>query len=201
MRRTKEDAEQTRTAILDAAERVFRERAIDAATLDGISRAAGVTRGAFYWHFKDKTDLLSALQARSSLPQEELLAYDETSSTDDPFEFLEAAGIKALTVFEEDESCQRLFSILSSHTGRGQSADWMDDANCRLFRLISRLTRIAADQGKLGPHFTPDEAACVLMASMNGLLGEWLRAKKVFPLKELGSKLLRSQLAMLRASE
>ena len=61
MRRTKEESELTRTAILDAAERIFCEQGYAVATIDGVSRAAGVTRGAFYWHFKDRQDLLMAV--------------------------------------------------------------------------------------------------------------------------------------------
>ena len=56
MRRSKEDSEQTRTAILDAAERMFCEKGYAAATVESISRAAGLTRGAFYWRFRDKAE-------------------------------------------------------------------------------------------------------------------------------------------------
>ena len=73
MRRCKTDAEQTRTAILDAAEHMFCEQGIAASTLEKISRRAGVTRGAVYWHFKDKIDLLRALHKRSEPPQKLLI--------------------------------------------------------------------------------------------------------------------------------
>ncbi|CAB3752339.1 MULTISPECIES: TetR/AcrR family transcriptional regulator [Burkholderia] len=48
----------TREAILDASERCFIERGYRAASLEEIAEAAGVTRGAVYWHFKDKSALL-----------------------------------------------------------------------------------------------------------------------------------------------
>ena len=48
MRRSKEDAEQTRSAILDAAEHLFCAQGVTASTLEGIARKAGVTRGAVY---------------------------------------------------------------------------------------------------------------------------------------------------------
>ena len=51
MRRTKEQAEQTRVAILEAAERLFLEKGVAQCSLEQIARAAGVTRGAVYWHF------------------------------------------------------------------------------------------------------------------------------------------------------
>ena len=44
MRRTKEQAEQTRTAILAAAEQLFLEKGVAHSTLEQIAKAAGVTR-------------------------------------------------------------------------------------------------------------------------------------------------------------
>ncbi|MDC7238750.1 MAG: TetR family transcriptional regulator [Spirochaetales bacterium] len=61
MRRTKEDAEKTRKAILDAALEVFHQQGVSSAGLAEIAKRADVTRGAVYWHFKDKQDLYFAL--------------------------------------------------------------------------------------------------------------------------------------------
>ena len=57
MRKTKEEAYQIRCNLLDAALTVFYERGVAQASLDEIAKAAGVTRGALYWHFKNKEDL------------------------------------------------------------------------------------------------------------------------------------------------
>jgi TetR/AcrR family acrAB operon transcriptional repressor len=50
-RKTKEEAQETRNAILDAAELVFQEHGVSHTSLAEIAAAAGVTRGAVYWHF------------------------------------------------------------------------------------------------------------------------------------------------------
>ena len=115
MRRTKEESELTRTAILDAAERIFCEQGYAVATIDGVSRAAGVTRGAFYWHFKDKADLLGALYARSLLPQEQILT-TAAEMCSDPLRSLLDAGVASLREFEVDEGKQRMFRIMSDLT-------------------------------------------------------------------------------------
>src|SRR5262245_55303496 len=57
MRRTAAEAAETRQAILRAALDEFSQRGYSATTLDGIARAAGVTRGAVYWHFASKAAL------------------------------------------------------------------------------------------------------------------------------------------------
>ena len=58
VRRTKEEAQETRNSILDAAERVFFEKGVSRTSLADIAQAAGVTRGAIYWHFAHKSDLV-----------------------------------------------------------------------------------------------------------------------------------------------
>src|SRR5690606_27022813 len=54
-RRTKEEALETRDRLLDAAAAVFCDKGVTNTSLCDISKAAGVTRGAFYWHFRNKT--------------------------------------------------------------------------------------------------------------------------------------------------
>ena len=58
-RRTKEDAAATRNGLIDAAERVFCEKGVSRASLSDIASAAGATRGAIYWHFKETLNLIS----------------------------------------------------------------------------------------------------------------------------------------------
>lgn len=67
-RRTKEEAQATRAALLDAAELLFKQRGVSRTSLADIAQAAGVTRGALYWHFKDKADLFNAMLDRVTSP-------------------------------------------------------------------------------------------------------------------------------------
>lgn len=58
-RKTKEQAQETRLQILEAAVVEFSARGVSATSLTDIANAAGVTRGAIYWHFKNKVDLFN----------------------------------------------------------------------------------------------------------------------------------------------
>jgi AcrR family transcriptional regulator len=53
-------AVRTRTAIMDAATRLFAVRPPDSVTIDDITREADVAKGSFYTHFADKAALLTA---------------------------------------------------------------------------------------------------------------------------------------------
>ena len=72
-RRTKADAQTTRNNLLDAAEQLFQSRGVSHTSLNDIATAAGTTRGAIYWHFKDKADLFNAMMERVTLPLEQTL--------------------------------------------------------------------------------------------------------------------------------
>ncbi len=60
-RKSKEEAEKTRQAVIDAALDVFSEKGYAKATFDEIAARAGFTKGAVYWYFRNKADLVVAL--------------------------------------------------------------------------------------------------------------------------------------------
>ena len=66
MRKTKAEALKTREELLLSALDTFYERGISRASLNEIAQTAGVTRGALYWHFKNKEALFEALFQRIS---------------------------------------------------------------------------------------------------------------------------------------
>lgn len=61
-RKTKEAALETRAQIIDAARRVFHAEGVNRSTLDKVAKAAGVTRGAVYWHFANKAEIFLAVK-------------------------------------------------------------------------------------------------------------------------------------------
>ncbi len=67
-RKTKEEAEATREEILDAAEACFLQQGVFRTSLEHIAARAGYTRGAVYWHFKNKLEVLQAVIDRVRVP-------------------------------------------------------------------------------------------------------------------------------------
>src|SRR3982750_1082626 len=111
VRRTKQEAEETRGRILDAAERVFHEKGVAHASLEDIAAVAEVTRGAIYWHFKDKAELFDAMMQRVVLPAEDLLEQAGEQVKSDPLELLRHAAVSVLMRCARDERTQRIFEI------------------------------------------------------------------------------------------
>ena len=61
MKKTKQEAEETRKAILQSALDLFYEKGYSKTTFELISSKIGLTKGAVYWYFKNKPDLLAAI--------------------------------------------------------------------------------------------------------------------------------------------
>ena len=83
-RSTKEEALETRSRILDAAEEVFFTRGLAQSSLADVAVAADVTRGAIYWHFKNKSDLFEAMCERVRLPMETMMTTPGEKFVRDP---------------------------------------------------------------------------------------------------------------------
>lgn len=202
MRRSKADAEQTRQKILEAAELLFSEQGVARTTLERIARTAGVTRGAFYWHFKDKAAILSALYERTAAPQLALIkAAAEQESLADPLAFLESTGGDFLALFATDKSQQRMHLIMTNAALSEEIGAWLAELNAELWQVFLRLVRRAEKAGLLTDELTAEEVTVSLMVMFNGLLNEWLRSDKAFDLTRLGPKLLRHHITALRRSD
>ena len=111
-RRTKLEAAETRVGLLDAAERVFRERGVAHTSLAEVAAAAGVTRGAVYWHFRDKAALFQALCERVQLPMEAMLASAGEIRQRDPLGALRALAINGLERLATDARTQAVFDVI-----------------------------------------------------------------------------------------
>ncbi len=81
MRVSREKAAENRQRIVDTAARLFRENGFDGVGVDTIMRAAGLTHGGFYGHFKSKDDLAAEATAlameRSSERQERFASLED----------------------------------------------------------------------------------------------------------------------------
>ncbi len=178
-RRTKAEAEQTRNDLLDAAEALFFERGVSGTSLDDIARAAGVTRGAVYWHFKNKLDLFCAMEHRVRLPHEELLERTMSRKDAEPLDVIEEAVVASLASLFDDEQKQRVLSIMfhrCEYVGdMAEALARFEEAKSRLWVLFLDAFREASRRGQLAAAWTPEVACLTLRACMTGLLDEWMR--------------------------
>jgi TetR/AcrR family acrAB operon transcriptional repressor len=179
MRRTKEEAEQTRRRIMQAALRTFHRRGIARTTLEQVARAARVTRGAIYWHFAGKQALLRAIRDDVSLP-----LVDQGD-----FTLLDAAGAEPLARVDrflrdllnavaEDEHTRLVFAVMSFRCEYvGELTAELEEyvrKNRRLCNALTRVYRQAQRQGAGLNGLSPRLAALDTLVFLAGLLRLWL---------------------------
>lgn len=111
-RKTKEEALKTREAILDAATEVFADKGVSKATLESIAKKAKMTRGAFYYHFKNKEDMLAALWERLLLPFEPIKLLCEDPNEPDPLGKLNETHMAFFRSLHDDPQMLKLWKVL-----------------------------------------------------------------------------------------
>ena len=99
----KQDARsaRTRAALIDAARPLFAERGFAAVGTEEVVRAAGVTRGALYHQFEDKTELFAAVFEQVEAEVTERLATGALAEATDPLSALSAGAREMLELFAE----------------------------------------------------------------------------------------------------
>lgn len=112
-RKTKEEAQETRNRLLDTAEHVFSVRGVSRTSLAEIAEAAGVTRGAVYWHFKNKADLFDAMMERVISPLSQGTADIGDARLENPIGFIKSSAMGVLLQLATDEQTQRVFDIVN----------------------------------------------------------------------------------------
>jgi TetR/AcrR family acrAB operon transcriptional repressor len=202
-RKTKEEAAGTRERLLDAAERVFRERGVTHSTLAEIAAAAGHTRGAVYWHFKDKADLFAAMSERATLPLDTMLADSISETTDDPLGTLRGVMIGALHHLATDPRARAVFEVIFLKPERCGELDVLQGRRERERRdsltQVEKLVRRAIVLRQLPPNTDAVLAAKLLQACIGGLMRDWLRDGLSYDLAGVAPSLVECVIAGIAA--
>ena len=190
-RRTKHQAQATREHLLDTAEQVILARGLSRTSLQDIALAAGLSRGAIYWHFADKVALFNAIMGRVDLPLEQALALAHAGlqaeapgaagapqgplrATPGPWQALRTLALAPFALMQRDPRARRAFTILLHRAefvgDLAPLAARQDDAIQDCQGQMAKLFDQAAQQGLLAPGITPAIAATALLALIDGLL-------------------------------
>ncbi len=189
-RRTKQEALQTRNAVLDAAEVVFESRGVAGTSLQAVAEAAGVTRGAVYWHFRDKVDLFNALMDRAILPFEQQWLVAGADDATAPLARLRDVLRDILRQTAVDSRLQRALAISRQKVEYIDELSGIRQRHLRVreqaLRRFEGLLRAAAAAGELADGVQPKVAARTVHALLDGLIGNWMLDRTAFDLNGVG---------------
>lgn len=198
---TKEEALTTRHRLLDAAEHVFAEKGVSRTSLHDIAQAAGVSRGAIYWHFKNKANLFNGMMERIILPMETALHNLECDLTLDPLEELQYTILDAMRKIASDERTRRVFEIATLKMEYVDELMAVKERRLQIrTNMVRQMQRSLIDAGArraLTLPISPAIAAQGLHALVAGLIDCWLLDPQVFELVGTADIGIRTYLAGL----
>lgn len=187
MRRTKEEAEQTRQDLLDAALTVFSEQGYQAARLQDIASAAGTTRGAIYHHFGSKVGLYQELMAEAQQQAGEVLAEAVAaggSFTEVCRRILEAV----MTTLAQNERFRQVTALSLFKTGVSPELTALEQERIQSAEAaiagIADYMQMGIESGAVRTDLSPMTMARALIAFQNGVAWLWLANGEFFPLAE-----------------
>ena len=190
-RRTKEEALATRHRLIDAAEILFQSQGVSKTSLQQIAEQAGATRGAVYWHFKDKADLFNAMMERVTLPMENATRFTDDPAVD-PLGVIEAGMMAALRLVTTDPQVRRVFDIAThkvEYTGDMASVQQHHlEVRNSCVGDFEKALRLAARRARIKLAVPAAVAAQGLHALMSGLIQNWLLDPKAFALGSAGKR-------------
>lgn len=202
-RKTKEEALKTREAILDAAVQVFSVRGVSRTTLANIAKEAGVTRGAIYWHFKNKEDLLNALWEQLLLPFEPINQAIENPNETDPLGKLKQTHIAFFKSLKDDPRLLQLSQILFSKCEISEDTGTLDlhRVNCHIEgqRKIERILRNAITQGQLPENLNVRLGSIATISFIDGLVTNWIMFPDLLDIDQEMPIILDGLIQMLRS--
>lgn len=170
-------AHETRDRIIASAAHVFARKGFQKASLDEVAADAGLTKGAIYWHFRNKNDLLFALldcrlrQDTAPIVGDLEALIRDGGDAQEALIRMFASGIARCT---SDPDWARLY-LECLNLGRD------DDVRARLagfydqvWAMSGGLTRELQKHGITASHMDPDVAAVFWTALFDGLVIAWL---------------------------
>jgi hypothetical protein len=202
MRKTKTEAQKTRRYLLDAALEVFWRDGVTRASLQAIAQEAGVTRGALYWHFKNKEDLFETLFEQQYA--DFFAAFNDQTLRDnqDVWTHLQHNLTTMFETLATRESKHKFCNVMFSKCEQTAGNETITELACRYHRLfqkqIAYALQLSREQGRLPENTDIELAAIYLESSLVGLIKIWIDEPERFDLIAKSKRVIAANMRVLQ---
>ena len=202
MRKTKTEAQKTRQHLLDAALEVFWRDGVTRASLQAIAQEAGVTRGALYWHFKNKEYLFETLFEQQYA--DFFAAFNDQTLRDnqDVWTHLQHNLTTMFETLATRESKHKFCNVMFSKCEQTASNETITELACRYHRLfqkqIAYALQLSREQGRLPENTDIELAAIYLESSLVGLIKIWIDEPERFDLIAKSKRVIAANMRVLQ---
>lgn len=193
MKRTKEEAAETRRLILDSALKIFSQKGYAVARLEDVAEDAGVTRGAIYWHFENKYKLYCELFEKFS--SKILNRLDEILKTDlTPLSKIQQIMREIFVCIEEDKEYRAIeeMSLFKTELTDELKGIFQEHSRCIHFvsEALKQLIREGIAAGEVNAGIDPDITAMAIVSYIGGVKSTWLMDRTAFSPKRCADSLI-----------
>ena len=202
MRKTKTEAQKTRRYLLDAALEVFWRDGVTRASLQAIAQEASVTRGALYWHFKNKEDLFETLFEQQYA--DFFAAFNDQTLRDnqDVWTHLQHNLTTMFETLATRESKHKFCNVMFSKCEQTAGNETITELACRYHRLfqkqIAYALQLSREQGRLPENTDIELAAIYLESSLVGLIKIWIDEPERFDLIAKSKRVIAANMRVLQ---
>ena len=193
-RTTKEQAQKTSEKLILTAIDQFMEHGVQATTLEQIAEAAGVTRGAIYSRYKNKTDLVLAVHDHFHLAILETINTELKALNKPPLQRLRTVWEKFLNDLATNDMYRKVLTIFLL------KCDYSGDLNILLSeqiackgtaqRMIIKCFQEALDRGDLKPRYSAELLAQTQSCYIHGIITEYIARGKTQALRKEAPRLI-----------
>ena len=169
--RRREQAENSRQKLLDIASRLFFQRGYQDVSINDICGEAGLTKGAFYYHFESKDELYRQLfTPRLDAYLDEHYALPPDACAQDRFLALAECTFASCRELGRELIAQNIIALVTSRTSN------LYDENRTHTRLLYEAIDAALSEGTLRARLSREGYVMLYSCLLNGLLLKWQSA-------------------------
>ncbi|MFB9905000.1 TetR family transcriptional regulator [Allokutzneria oryzae] len=174
MRRTAAEAAETRSDLLDAGLRLFAEFGFADSSLADIAKAAGVTRGAAYHHFKDKAELYSAVVSEK-WPEAAAPVWAPLAEHGPAQERLRRHLVRYFEALERNDTMRSILSVTIYKSGSlPKSAPGLELKQDVMRLWVRQIADVLGEADGLRQGIDVDVAAFAIVSTVSGVTSTWL---------------------------
>lgn len=194
MRKTKTEALKTKEHLMLAALETFYRKGIARTSLNEIAQAAGVTRGALYWHFKNKEDLFDALFQRICDDIENCIAQDAANAEGGSWTVFRHTLLHFFERLQSNDIHYKFHNILflkCEHTEQNAAVIAIARKHQAIWReKITAVLTEAVENQDLADDLDKETAVIFIKSTLDGLIWRWFSSCERFDLGKTAPRII-----------
>ncbi len=179
----KQQALDTRRKIFNTALNLIKEKGFDKVSVDDICAACGVSKGAFYHHFKSKLDIMSESESLINDMLENIQIHESDGSIKEKLLILMGSILDVVEKSGVEVTRQLTVVTTGGH--------YIQQENRNTFaihtrKLIQQILAESVEKGELSPETNKEASTEIIMTFLSGMIADWCIFNGAYSISEKG---------------